>query len=1017
MRFYKVLFSAIMLIMVIISFVTYFSYRQLSDEYLLLAESDQVKTGLEDIMYRMGEIETNVHSYFITGDKSYLSTLGDTRSAMERQFDKLDQNILKDNILVQYDSLKTAVRLHLNTMDTLALQYQEGADLNQEQQAALKSAGERIKQIRALNQSMLSGLRPQGSNRFLTSRTFTPLVIIIGFLIAIGAIIYLYANLYRSLQANLAAEIELEENLIDLGQEIQERIEAEELVTRILDSSKSSIILYRPIYHAGDVVDFKLIMCNHQTEIQTGRKKEALEGGRLLELFPGVKETGIFDKFLTAVREQKEFQSEILYDMDGLDLKAEIRANPVEEGLVVTTTDISERINAQREIARNHQKFSTLFHQSFQFIALLNSHGEVTDINDSFIEFIRKDREELIGHKLTDLSIWPEEMHDLLRTMITRSLSEGNSRQEALVTRPDGEEIYLDLSCTLVPDKSGDMIIFEARDLTELHWAQEENEFLAHLNVSITHAENFNEAAKTVFNKIGRRYELESTEVWVPAGQGRLRLLSQYLFDPASGHIDEEHPAILSVNEGVVGNVIEAKQMAYIPSISDSSETKLRKQQLLAKGYSSLLAVPIVFEGEVLLVAVFLAYNEIEDVEELRSTLQIMSSSLGALLIKKKVQDDLHRNNLILNEAEKVTRLGSWEWHLKDNSITWSDGLLRIVGKGKDFEPSLEKYFELIHPDERERVKEELMQKVEAKSSYEMDYRLIADDGTIKYVRATGHPMSNNFGQVHAYTGTLQDITRQKEYEIELHNKNEALQNSNKNLEQFAYVASHDLQEPLRKVRAFGGRLENKYDHVLDEKGIDYLRRMQNAAERMQVLINDLLKYSRIARNLNPFRPVDLNEVVLGVVNDLEARIKERGAVVRVEDLPELNGDEVQMRQLFQNLISNAIKFVPTGRTPEVNIWAEPVKYTNGDNNQRYVQISVKDNGIGIEGKFKERIFGLFERLHGRNDYEGTGIGLAICQRVVQNHRGEIKLQSEVDRGTCFQVILPVKAKRNKKPQ
>ena len=238
------------------------------------------------------------------------------------------------------------------------------------------------------------------------------------------------------------------------------------------------------------------------------------------------------------------------------------------------------------------------------------------------------------------------------------------------------------------------------------------------------------------------------------------------------------------------------------------------------------------------------------------------------------------------------------------------------------------------------------------------------------------------------------------------------LERSNRELERFAYVASHDLQEPLRKVQAFGDRLKTKYAPALDERGRDYLERMQDAARRMQAMINDLLTFSRVATRANPFVPVDLRQVVQEAVSDLEIRIEQTGGRVEIgpaagsgqADLPTIEADPTQMRQLLENLIGNGLKFHREGVVPVVKVASKVIKQREGE----LCQILVEDNGIGFDEKYLDRIFQPFQRLHGRDKYAGTGIGLAICRKIAERHGGSIAAKSAPGRGATFIVTLPV---------
>jgi light-regulated signal transduction histidine kinase (bacteriophytochrome) len=249
--------------------------------------------------------------------------------------------------------------------------------------------------------------------------------------------------------------------------------------------------------------------------------------------------------------------------------------------------------------------------------------------------------------------------------------------------------------------------------------------------------------------------------------------------------------------------------------------------------------------------------------------------------------------------------------------------------------------------------------------------------------------------------------------EHELRHYAEKLEWTNRELEDFASVASHDLQEPLRKIRVFGGRLLDKYGEVLDASGRDYLERLNSAAERMQTLLDALLAYSRVAVKTQPYEKVDLTEVLEEVVSNLEASIEQTGAKIFWDELPTIQADRSQMVHLLQNLLINAIKFHRPEEPPLVKVSGHILKpgegqvmaYFVGD---RMCQIYIEDNGIGFDEKYLERVFAPFQRLHSRSEYGGTGIGLAICQKIVQRHRGTITARSKAGAGSTFTVTLPV---------
>ncbi len=274
-------------------------------------------------------------------------------------------------------------------------------------------------------------------------------------------------------------------------------------------------------------------------------------------------------------------------------------------------------------------------------------------------------------------------------------------------------------------------------------------------------------------------------------------------------------------------------------------------------------------------------------------------------------------------------------------------------------------------------------------------------DGRV--IAVMNEPMANN-GSI----ATYQDIT-----ELETHEKKQVLhmkqlERSNRELQDFAYVASHDLQEPLRKIEAFGDRLASKYSSALPDDGKMFIDRMQNAAFRMRALINDLLSYSRVTTKAKPFQSVDVKQVIDGVLSDLQVRIEETKADITVGDLPTIEADPTQLRQLFQNLLSNALKFRKEDAKPIIGITAQPVQDTGPEPvaKTRY-RFTVEDNGIGFDNQYKDQIFTIFQRLHGRLEFEGTGVGLATCRKIVERHGGIMDADGRPGEGSTFIFELP----------
>lgn len=328
--------------------------------------------------------------------------------------------------------------------------------------------------------------------------------------------------------------------------------------------------------------------------------------------------------------------------------------------------------------------------------------------------------------------------------------------------------------------------------------------------------------------------------------------------------------------------------------------------------------------------------------------------------------------------------------------------------------------FDFIHPDDLGMVKESYRKAIaDPDYVFRHEFRYKHLNGSWRVLEGVGRQYADENGNVIGILHNSHDITERKLVEKQLRNYTYKLEKSNRELQEFAYVASHDLQEPLRKVQAFGDRLERKYAAELGDEGRDYVFRMRSAANRMQNLINDLLTFSRVSTKTQPFQPVSLKKIAEEVVSDLEIRIEQTGGRVSIGDLPLLDADALQIRQLFQNLIGNALKFHRAGDAPVVKVYAETIAangasfFVNGEEVQigaesDFCRIVIEDNGIGFDEKYLDRIFTVFQRLHGRAEYEGSGIGLAVCRKIVERHGGQISATSREGEGATFFIDLPL---------
>jgi len=374
--------------------------------------------------------------------------------------------------------------------------------------------------------------------------------------------------------------------------------------------------------------------------------------------------------------------------------------------------------------------------------------------------------------------------------------------------------------------------------------------------------------------------------------------------------------------------------------------------------------------------------------------------AIGVDVTKRiKSQEALKASQDKFNIALENGNIGVWEWNLKTNEVIWDERMEKMFGlKPGSFGKTYKAFEALVHEEDLSHVQKAIDDSLKRDLPYETLFRTKSKNGKIRYISSKALVNKDKYHRPVSLTGVCFDVTSLREGTEQLVIKlNEDLLRSNKELESFAYVASHDLQEPLRMVTSFTQLLAKQYNDKLDPRAQEYIRFAVDGSERMYNLINGLLAYSRVQTKAKTFNLVDLNDAFENVKRNLTLQIKEKNASVNVDELPIVFADKSQMIQLFQNLITNSIKF--STETPIISI-------TSKSDALQHI-ISVKDEGIGIESQYFEKIFQIFQRLHPREQYEGIGVGLAICRRIVERHGGKIWVESEFGKGSTFLFTIP----------
>ncbi|WP_425499299.1 ATP-binding protein [Natronosalvus caseinilyticus] len=366
---------------------------------------------------------------------------------------------------------------------------------------------------------------------------------------------------------------------------------------------------------------------------------------------------------------------------------------------------------------------------------------------------------------------------------------------------------------------------------------------------------------------------------------------------------------------------------------------------------------------------------------------------------QKNRERELERALDLLEKTERIADVGGWEIDVETQDVFWTDHIFEVLEVDADEEPPLEEAIDMYHEDDQPIVQEAVENALDSGESFDVEARIRTDSDDVRWLRLQGVPETVD-GEIISLRGAVQDITERRQRERRLEEVVEKLEESNERLEQFAYAASHDLQEPLRMVSSYLQLLEHRYADSLDEDAQEFIAFAVDGADRMRAMIDGLLEYSRVDTRGESLEPVDLDSVFSDVYQDLHVKIEEHDAEITAEGLPHVIGDAEQLRQLFQNLLDNAIEY-SGDLPPRVHVSVEQTD--NGDERV----ISVSDGGIGIDPEQADRVFEVFESLHSQDEYDGTGIGLALCERIVERHGGDIWVESEPGEGATFSFTLP----------
>ncbi|MDO6473488.1 ATP-binding protein [Maribacter sp. 1_MG-2023] len=476
--------------------------------------------------------------------------------------------------------------------------------------------------------------------------------------------------------------------------------------------------------------------------------------------------------------------------------------------------------------------------------------------------------------------------------------------------------------------------------------------------------------------------------------------------------VDGKHPKILGLNGAEAWAEIWKDIYPMLSVVTKKGESIWREN----------LMIPIYRNGRMEDVYWTFSYSPVKDDDgNVSGVLVIVTDTTEAVLAERRLRESERRFRDIANLSPM------WIWITDaDINVEYANNeLLNFIGLSHYSEFEGQVWKSIVHPDDIELVFEGFGKAIEKQERMSLEYRVKnATTNEYEWYKIVAVPKFEN-GDLKGFLGTGMNIEQQKSFEEtlknevnhrtkELANSNLKLEAMNKELQSFAYISSHDLQEPLRKIQMFAEVLMDKEYDKLSTSGKEKFVKIQSAANRMQSLINDLLSYSRTDTEKRVFEVIDLKELVADIKNDLGEELKKKHGKITLLKSCELEVVPFQFRQLIYNLLSNSIKYSRADVPPVITIKTEVIKKAKSidpilSNTKEYVQITITDNGIGFEDQFSEKIFEVFQRLHSKQEYVGTGIGLAIVKKIVQNHAGIISATGELYKGSVFTIVLPKK--------
>jgi signal transduction histidine kinase/PAS domain-containing protein len=774
----------------------------------------------------------------------------------------------------------------------------------------------------------------------------------------------------------------------------QEQKRQTELYKTILDTALTSISVLEAVREddegtngsaKGKIVDFRYTLVNQERLRFAGQPESFFIGRKLTELYPGMVDAGVFDHWVQVVETRQPHQFDLHYTYDGFNEWTLCMGSPFGDGVIVSFADITERKRAELQ-ARQYADLLASIQDTSQmgisaYTAIRNEAGEVIDFQTVFRNRASTAmfRQPADRASQTLLEMLPSLSQTDVWQRYIRVTETGQAEQFEQYHAVDTVEGWFDISVR----PWGDGIVVHSLDTTEFRKAVRDK---LHQSRLLQQVVDHTEVGLVLARPVRNAQDQIIDFVYVLTNECNARTTGLSVADMTGALMSEMFPGWQS--SGMFQRYVDVVQTGQPQRLTFPCESSDEK------GW---------FDGSFVCVDDCVLYTytnvtslkESELIQQQNAELleQVMRMTPAAIVLNKSIRNEA--GDIVDLRMIKLNQMAA---DLMQNSIDKIQ--YRRVSKyipGSVNSPLFEQCKHVIETGQATRLEVPW-------ANHWYDFSLARfGDGVVL---------------------TVQDITPMREYRQKLEQANIELRRSNENLQSFAFVSSHDLQEPLRKISSFTTILQTQYANLFGEEVTDIIHRINTSADRMRLLIQDLLAYSKLETRQDLFKPVD----IAGLIQELQEHelwvaLNQSHARIHLGELPTVIADPSQMRQLFQNLLSNAIKFCPVGAMPSISVSSRVVSrsevqadlpyFTPGPNSkpngQFFYEIAVTDNGIGFDEKYVDRIFQVFQRLHGRSQYAGSGIGLAICYKIVERHDGVIIANSRPGEGSTFRIYLPVR--------